>query len=172
MPRKPQPAPVAPPKRSHAKKSNPLPAHRPPFVPTKQDKQTVMLMVGWGIDHERIACVVGVTDERPNGISITTLRKYFRREINAGFPEVIRIVAGAHMKRIVAGDMVAIKWFQQSRMGLRESILVDDGKPADTPMRVIIEFLGDAAPARVEASAPRSGSRLPDDVRRNVRLVG
>ncbi|MGD0110159.1 MAG: hypothetical protein ABSC06_40025 [Rhodopila sp.] len=57
-------------------------------------------------------------------------------------------------------------------MGWSERIIVDDGKPADTPMRVVVEFVGEAGAPQVEQSAPRTGSRLSDDIRKNVQLVG
>jgi hypothetical protein len=77
-----------------------------------------------------------------------------------------------HIKLIRAGDFHAIKWWQQARMGWSERIVVDDGKPADTPMRVIVELVGEAAPSRVEQTAPRTGSRLSDTAARVLQLVG
>jgi hypothetical protein len=38
-----------------------------------------------------------------------------------------------HVKRIKAGDFHAIRWWQQARVGWLERVVVDDGKPADTP---------------------------------------
>jgi hypothetical protein len=57
-------------------------------------------------------------------------------------------------------------------MGWTERIVVDDGKPADTPMRVIVKLVGEAAPSRVEPSAPQTGSHLSDTTARVVQLVG
>jgi hypothetical protein len=110
------------------------------------------VMVAGGIAQVDIA--------RARGISALTLRKHYRAELTNGMTALNTIVLIGHVKRIKAGDFQAIKWWQQARMGWSERVVVDDGKPPDTPMRVIVEFVGEAAPSRVEQSAPRSGSRF------------
>jgi hypothetical protein len=139
-------------------------AHRPPHDPTKMDRDTVSVMVAGGIGQKDIA--------RARGISEPTLRKYYKLELANGATELNTLAIIAHVKLIRAGDFHAIKWWEQSRMGWSERIVVDDGKPADTPMRVIVELVGEAAPSRVEPSAPRSGPRLSDTDARVVQLVG
>jgi hypothetical protein len=138
------------------------PANRPSHEPTKVDRDTVSVMVAGGIAQVDIALA--------RGINVTTLRKYYKKEIAAGVTELNTMAIIAHVKLIRAGDFHAIKWWQQARMGWSGRIVVDDGKPADTPMRVIVELVGDAAAPRVEQSAPRTGSRLSDTAR--VQLVG
>ena len=44
--------------------------------------------------------------------------------------------------------------------------------PADGPMRVIVELVGDPAPPRIEATGRDTGSRLPKDALGNAQLVG
>jgi hypothetical protein len=141
---------------------NNRPAHRPPHQPTQVDRDTVSVMVAGGIAQADVA--------RARGISEPTLRRYYRAELDSGATAINTIVLIEHLKRIKAGDFQAIKWWQQSRMGWSERIVVDDGKPADTPMRVIVELVGDAAAPRIEASAPPTG--ISDAMRRNVQLVG
>lgn len=155
------------------------PAHRPEYVPTEKDRLTVKVMVAGEIKQAAIAGVLG--------ISLKTLRKHYRREIDTGAAEigaqvvssVITMAIGRPARRAtdkapaqsaVQPNFNAAKWYTQARMGWTEHIVVDDGKPADTPMRVVVEFVGEAAPARVEQAAPRT--RLADDVRKNVQLVG
>jgi hypothetical protein len=121
-----------------------------------------LVMVAGGIGQDDIA--------RARGISAVTLRKYYKQELANGATALNTIVLIEHVKRIRAGDFQAIKWWQQARMGWSERVVVDDGKPADTPMRVIVELVGEAAAPRVEQSAPRSESRLSDTAR--VQLVG
>ena len=140
------------------------PANRPPHEPTKVDRDTVAAMVAAGIAQADIA--------RCRGISEPTLRKHYRDEIDTGITALNTMVILAHIERIKAGDFQAIKWWEQSRMGWSERIVMDDGKPADTPMRVIVEFVGEAAAPRAEQSAPRSGSRLSENLRGSVQLVG
>jgi hypothetical protein len=140
------------------------PGH-PAHAPTKVDRDTVSLMVAGGIAQDDIAAA--------RGISTNTLRKHYLTELTTGATALNTIVIIELVKRIKAGDLAAIKWWTQSRMGWSERITVDDGKLADTPMRVIVEFVGDAAPPRLEHAARSTGSRLSDEVRRNVvELVG
>jgi hypothetical protein len=133
----------------------------------------VKVMVAGGIEQLSIAGVLG--------ISHVTLRKYFRREIATAAAEVgaqvvsslITMAIGqkpAPGRPAVAPNFHAAKWYTQARMGWSEHIVVVDDKPADIPMRVIVELVGEAAPPRVEQPAPRAGSRLSDSAR--VQLVG
>jgi hypothetical protein len=149
-------APPPPPKRAGT--------GQPPHLPTQRDRDTVSLMAAGGIGQVDIA--------RARGISTRTLQKHYRTELTTGASTLNTIVLLEHMKRIKAGDFQAIKWWEQVRMGWSEHIVVDDGKPADTPLRVVVEFVGEAGASRVDPSAPRSGSRLADDIRNKVQLVG
>jgi len=155
-------------KRSTRKATPPAPPpKRPPgpptHVPTAADRQTVSIMAAGGIAQEDIA--------RARGLSPKTLRKHYRHELQTGATTLNTVAIIEHVKKIRAGDFQAIKWWQQARMGWSEHIVVED-KPSDTPMRVIVELVGEAAQPRAETSAPRAGSRLPDDVRSSVKLVG
>jgi hypothetical protein len=177
----PKPRVAAPPKR----KAGPAPPTRkrgkPPYEATDKDRLTVKVMVAGGIEQTAIAGVLGIAPK--------TLRKHFRREITTGSAEISAQVVsslitmaigrpGRHATEnaaaqpAVPANFNAAKWYSQARMGWSERIIVDDGKPADTPMRVVVEFVGEAAAPRVDQSAPRTGSRLPDDIRKNVQLVG
>lgn len=135
-----------------------------PHVPTEVERNTVKLMVAGGIAQADIA--------RAKGMAKNTLYKYYAEELAVGKTEIDTIVIVEHMKRIRAGDFQAIKWWQQSRMGYSERIVVDDGKPADTPMRVVVEFVGDPAPPRADQVPQQAGPRLPADIRKTVQLVG
>lgn len=148
---------------------------QPPYVPTDKDRLTVKVMIAGGIEQAAIASVLG--------ISTPTLRKHFRREIETAAAEIgAKVVASlinmavgqsaAPGRAALPPNFNAAKWWTQARMGWSERIVVDDGKPSDQPMRVIVELVGDAAAPRTEQSAPRSGSRLSDDMRKNVQLVG
>lgn len=147
----------------HPPAAHPPPTRKPgqpPYVATDKDRLTVKVMIAGGIEQSAIAAVLGITPK--------TLRKHFRHEIDAGAPEMFgRVVASLFSMATTGKNVHAAKWITQARMGWREHIVVDDGKPADQPMRVIVELVGEAAPPRVEQSAPRSGQRLP-----GVQLVG
>jgi hypothetical protein len=117
-------------------------ATRPPHEPTKVDRDTVSVMIAGGIAQVDIA--------RARGISTVTLRKHYRAELTNGMTALNTIVLIELVKRIKAGEFPAMKWWTQSRMGWSERVVVDDGKPADIPLRIIVEFVGEAAPSRFE----------------------
>ncbi|MFL5253333.1 MAG: hypothetical protein ACJ8AI_10640 [Rhodopila sp.] len=131
------------------------PAHRPPHVPTKADRDTAAVMVAGGIAQADIA--------RARGISEPTLRKHYREELDSGQTVLNTVVLIEWVKRIKAGDFQAIKWWTQSRMNFSEKITVDD--PArNQPLRVVVELVGSPAPAAApvtNAEAPRNSPRLP-----------
>jgi hypothetical protein len=134
----------------------------PKFEPTKFQRDTVSLAVASGIKQDALCGLLK--------ISAKTLRKHFKHELLTGQATVDLLTVSQHVKRIRAGDMRAIELWETRRMGWSDRITVDDGKPADTPIRVQIEYVGEAAPQRVDQSAPRTG--LPDAIRKNVQLVG
>jgi hypothetical protein len=108
---KPKPAiPASPAKR---------PSHRPPFEPTKEQRLTVEVMTAGGIDQASICGMLKIT--------LKTFRKHFRHEIDTAVASVNMIVVAAHLKRIKAGDMNAIKWWEQSRMNWQERLVVVEG---------------------------------------------
>ena len=134
---RPAPPPMVPAKRG-----------RPAFAPTSVQRETVKVMTAGGIQQPAIAGVLGISEP--------TLRRHFRKEIANGAAEVALLVVAAHLKRIKAGDMRAIEWWEKSRMGWTErSGDVDEAKLADIPMRVIIELVGDPAPIQIEQENPR-----------------
>ena len=98
------------------------------------------VMVAGGIAQADIA--------RARGISAVTLRKHYRAELTNGMTALNTIVNIAHIERITAGEFQAIKCWEQSTMGWSERIVVNNGKPADTPVRVPVEFVGEAAAPR------------------------
>jgi hypothetical protein len=148
---------------------------RPAYVATEKDRAMVQVMTAGGIEQLAIAGVLG--------ISHVTLRKHFRHGIDTGMAEIagkvvqslITMALGQEEtanRPAVAPNFNAAKWYTQARLGWSERVVVDDGKLADTPMRVIVELVGDAATPRIEQSAPRAGARLPDGIRKNVQLLG
>jgi hypothetical protein len=166
---------------------------QPPYAATDKDRLTVKVMVAGGIEQVAIAGVLG--------ISAPTLRKHFRREIQIGAAEIgaqvvtslITMAVGKPSRRAtettaaqpaIAPNVNAAKWYTQARMGWSEHIVVDEGKVSDTPMRVIVEFVGEPAVSGQSSGVSHAGSvhshdgqtrtgpRLADDIRKNVQLVG
>jgi len=91
------------------------------------------------------------------------------------FTEAVEIVK---VKRAAPPDTAAlIIWLTNRQKALWRNTqslqqLDKNGTPADGPMRVIVELVGDPAPPRIEATGRDTGSRLPKDARDNVHLVG
>ena len=78
-----------------------------------------------------------------------------------------------HVKAIKRGDFAAIKWWQQSRMGWRGDAGDDPGRQPEASMRVVVEFVGDAAPAAPTIDhEPQSDDRSREVLRKHVQLVG
>lgn len=125
--------PAAPPVKSKGK------VGRPPHVPADKDRLLVRLLTAGGIHQDRIAVALDIPER--------TLKRHYKREIKMGQTEIDAQSVGALVSAMQRGGKEAVaaaKWWQQSRMGWSERIVVDDGKPADTPMRVVVEFVGDA----------------------------
>ncbi len=136
---------------------------RPAYVASDKDRVMVRLLCAGGITQDRIAVAIGV--------SAPTLRRHFARDIKVGQTEIDAQAVGTLVAAMRGGGKQAVaaaKFWCQSRMGWSERITVDDGKPANTPMRVIVELVGDAAPVQIEQARPRPGF----DAAKLVQLVG
>ena len=76
---------------------------RPQFCPRPEQRRTVKAMAGYGIVHERIALVIGV--------SAKTLRKHFREELDRGAVETDVQVINALYKMAISGRFPAATIF-------------------------------------------------------------
>lgn len=136
---------------------------RPEHVPDISTRGRVIAWVGGGIEQRLIAKALGIAER--------TLRRRYKGELMIGKAEMDGMAVatlGKAMQRGGKEAVVAAKWWTQSRMGWHEHVIVDDGKPSDTPMRIIVELVGDPAPPRVAAPASTQ-QRLPPGT---VQLVG
>lgn len=95
----------------------PAKAHKP----TDQNRRTVESMAAYGITHDEIAAVIGVSDE--------TLRKYYREELhlaatkaNAKVAERIwHIAMGKVEGQSVRDSVTMLCFWAKCRMGWRET---------------------------------------------------
>jgi hypothetical protein len=157
----PTPEPVAAPKARMG---------RPPYEPTAAERQWVTVAAAGAMPAADMCAKLA--------ISQASLRKAFRSELNAALPD-LTVRVHANFVRIAMGDSKAAAWAAERWLRMRapeqwrERIIVDDGKPADQPMRVVVEFVGEPA-ASVESAAPRTGegTRLSGEARKHVQLVG
>jgi len=69
-------------------------------------------MVAYGINHDQIAAIIGVSDE--------TLRKYYRDALDYGKSKAVERVANSLFDTAVSGDVQAQKFFLSSRAGWSE----------------------------------------------------
>lgn len=69
---------------------------RPPHVPTDKDRRIVEMMTAGGITQEGIARVIG--------ISVDTLVKYYRDEIDTALDKANAQVAGCLFKKATSDD--------------------------------------------------------------------
>lgn len=103
--------------------------HRPAYAASERDRQTVQVMIAGGIEQSHICGLLGITGK--------TLRKHYRNEVTNGATSVNAIVVAEHLKRIKLGDFNAIKWWEQSRMGWAERIVVADGGVDDSDVSAL-----------------------------------
>lgn len=148
----------------------------PKHVPTDATRRRVIAWSGGGIEQAMIALSLpNPTRKNPKklGISVDTLFKHYGSELAIGKAMMDGLAVSALGTAMQQGGKEAVaaaKWWTQSRMGWTEKIIVDDGR-ADTPLRVIVELVGEAPP-KVEQSARQAGPRLSEEIRKNVQLVG
>jgi hypothetical protein len=107
-------------------------AHRPEHEPTKADRDTVMAMVAGGIEQKVIAGA--------RGLSRHTLRKHYKNELINGTGKINGVVVAAHVKKILAGDFNAIKWWEQSRMGWSETQKIETTGPDGRPIEQVVTY--------------------------------
>lgn len=126
----------------------------------------------------RLLCAGGITQDRiadAIGVSAPTLRKHYRRDIMVGQAEIDAQAINTLVAAMRGGGKEAVAaaiWWTRSRMGWTERTIVDDGRPADTQLRVIVELVGDPPPPRVEQPEPGTGARSWYNPRESVQLVG
>lgn len=80
-------------------------------VPTEQSRKQVEMLIGYGLKHDAIAAVIGVSDE--------TLRKHYRAELDHGKAKVIAQVANSLVKKALSDrpDAINAAKFYLERQG-------------------------------------------------------
>lgn len=106
---------------------------RPLFEPTPEQRKRVLTMVGVGISHAEI-CLVVTHNGKP--LSLKTLRKHFREELNTGTVIANAQVGGAIFKAALEGKPGAQALWAKCRMGWKETQAIEHSGPAGSPMQV------------------------------------
>ena len=91
-------------------------AGQPPYAPTPADRVTVKNLVVCGYTHTQIAKCIG-----PYGISEKTLRKHFRRELDASKAEIDAFATSNLLHLIRERNLGAICFYLKSRAGWQET---------------------------------------------------
>lgn len=85
-------------------------------VPTEETRKQVTAASGFGLRHEKIAILLGITDK--------TLRRKYRKELDAGSSLAQFNVAKQCYDMAMKGDRTMIIWFEKTRSGMRETVQV------------------------------------------------
>lgn len=103
---------------------------RPPHKPDKHSRHLVMVMKVNGEPDDVIARCIG-----NDGISLPTLYKHYRDELDNGKHKIIAAVAGRAFQRAMAGENEMIKLILRTRAGWSEKTALElsgkDGKPIE-----------------------------------------
>lgn len=84
---------------------------RPSHQPTDETRERVKTLAGYGIPHDDIARLIGVSD--------VTMRKHYRAELDVGHAAASAEVIGALYKNVMRGDTTAAIWWTKVRCGWR-----------------------------------------------------
>jgi hypothetical protein len=85
-----------------------VPAHEP----TDDLRECVAALTAYGTTQEQIAQYIGIT--------VPTLHKYYRRELDFGALEKNLAVGNSLFRKAVDGDTGAMIWWSKTRMGWKE----------------------------------------------------
>ena len=97
------------------------PNGRPPHKPTAEGRKSVEAMAGFGIPHDDIGKVIGVT--------AVTLAKHYRKQLDTGHikansrvaESLYKMATGDETKKI-APNVTAAIWWTKTRMGWSETM--------------------------------------------------
>lgn len=134
-----------------APKSGTRKGGRPPYVPTDENRRSVVAYKAVGTTHEVIAKLLQ--------ISIDTLERHYRTELDHGAAIADAQVGETLWKKAMSGDTGAMIWWSKARMRWAEKPAVGD---KDNPLIVQQENVNvDAVKlADMLRSARRAGAEI------------
>lgn len=113
-----------------------------PHVPTEHNRTVVKILYGMGVTQDRIAAGLNM--------SVDTLVKYYREDMDVAEVQIKGEVFGALMKNIQAGKEASIIFFLKARCGWKETqAVVVEGLPP-----VVINYGFADPPALPNPDAP------------------
>jgi len=90
-----------------------------PFEPTRQQRDLVEALVGYGIPYAEI-CRLVLNPRTAKPIDTKTLMKAFRNELDVGATKANAKVAESLFKQATSGNVTAQIWWTKCRMGWKE----------------------------------------------------
>ena len=106
------------------------------FEPTQKDREQVEALVSFGVPQKDICAFVRTPDDEP--ISVDTLRKHFRKELDTASTKANAKVAMSLFKKAMDGDTASIIFWLKTRARWHEvpqqvAFTDPDGKPVAPP---------------------------------------
>lgn len=96
---------------------------KPPFAPTQEQREQVMLMVGYGMTYREIATLIK-NPATGHAISVNTLQKHFQTELAEGEAFVKARVIGNLVRRATKDHPSAVTaaiWYTKARCGWKST---------------------------------------------------
>ena len=100
---------------------------RSPHVPTAQQREQVKAMAGYGLPHDMIATIMGISDR--------TLQKKYRDELKLGSALATATIAKTLYQRAQNGDLGAAIFWLKARAGWREKQVIQH-EGGDKPIEI------------------------------------
>lgn len=95
-------------------------ARRRRYAPTEQDRLTVQLLAVAGVPHETIARCLASQTVRGRTISLATLHRHYRDELDIGTARVLASAVGVLVRRLRDNDLGAACFILKCRGGWSE----------------------------------------------------
>jgi hypothetical protein len=145
-------------------------------VPTKEQRDNVEALTGYGIPHEEI-CRLVINPRTGRPIDDKTLRRHFRCELETGYVKAnAKVAQSLYHQATGGGDWTkAIPscaiWWSKTRMGWKETSVNEhtgkDGGPIEhSHARQRIEFLLNRWSSELEEGQPWHTALMPTPMRR------
>jgi hypothetical protein len=128
-------------------------AGRKPFEPSDAQRELVGKVAALGYTQEQIALfILNPEDDEP--ISVDTLAKHFRRELDIAALHANAIIGGKLFEKAKSGDMAAIAFWMKTRAGWSEKGPASkEIAPSDSPFETHVIEGARAKLAKVMARA-------------------
>ena len=129
-----------------------------PFEPTKQQRDMVEALVGYGVPYVEI-CRLVLNPRTGRPIDTKTLMKAFRSELDVGATKANAKVAESLFKQATSGNVTAQIWWTKCRMGWREPpAAVELSGRVDSTMEVV--HARERVTRKLDTLAERIASRV------------